>query len=138
MPVQMGFYLTFRFDHKPETGCVADLSGNGTYHKSAGIPERIQYTDMRAEFMDALRCPGQVIFFFKTGLFKLLLQFAAAREQSLRLVQRLGADFTDMIDPHQTRAVFALFFIQHRFIELDNAQGRIRSASGGHTGYGAQ
>ena len=63
---------------------------------------------MAVQFTQAFFTPHQMIDFFCGGLLHLLAHVGELGGQGLALVQRLGADFAGVVDPHQARHMFAL------------------------------
>src|SRR5450830_1218602 len=91
------------------------MRGNRAQHIRAGIPQWIEQTSMRAQFMQPLCGPGQMIFFLNAGMRKLLLQGSRLCKPSLRIVKRLSAHLAHMIDTHQA-GTMALFSITERHL----------------------
>ena len=56
---------------------------------------------MRAQLAQALLRPRQVVGFFLGGFLELAFQPRVLGHQGLGEVQGLGADFSDVVDPHQ-------------------------------------
>ena len=97
----MLLHLAFGLDHKAQADAVAQAAGQKANAEGTGIPERVEQTWAAAQFIKTLLRPREVVGFFARGLLHLLAQRVTARRQRLRLVQRLGADLTDMVDAHQ-------------------------------------
>ena len=70
--------------------------------------------------------PGQMLFFFARGLHQALTHGGVARDQRLRLIERLRAHLTGVVDAHQPGCVAPLVGRERRFRQ---AMGRIAGAS---------
>ncbi len=101
MSLQVLFDLTLGFRHESEARAVADARGRQADREGASVPERVEQAGPAAQFADALFRPRQVVGFLAGGLLEHRPQFGAACRESLRVVQRLGADLADVIHAHQ-------------------------------------
>jgi hypothetical protein len=64
------------------------------------------------QLANALLAPGQVVDFFFGGMLHGLAHLGQLGGQGLALVQRLGADFTGVVDAHQAGDVAALLLVR--------------------------
>ncbi len=101
--VQMLLDLAFGLGHETQAHAIAGTSGQQPDGECAAVPEWIQQAGTAAELLDAGLRPRQVVGLFARSLLEHRAQGRIARRQRLGVVQRLGADFTDVIDPHQRR-----------------------------------
>jgi hypothetical protein len=76
-----------------------------------------------------------VVFFLAAGLRELGAHGGRLRVPRLRVVQRLGAHFADVVDAHQARAV-ALFALVE--FAVDRVRRRVRAQRGRHAADHAQ
>ena len=127
--------LAFGLHHEAQADRIPDPGRYGAHHIGARVPQGIQDARLRTQFVQALRAPGQVVFFFLAGFFELRAQLRRVGETGLRIVQRLGAHFADMIHTHQARAVTAIGIGQ---FAVHGVRGRVRARHGGHAADDAQ
>ncbi|MCY1180900.1 hypothetical protein D9M73_213730 [compost metagenome] len=97
---------------------------------------------MAVQLANALLAPGQVVDFFLSGMLHGLAHFGQLGGQGLALVQRLGADFTGMVDAHQPGNMAGLLLVQVN-VWLDDGRrwpGRLAAErqQGAHGGIGLQ
>ena len=123
------FDLALGFDHEAQAARVAQVGRHGAHYIGARIPQRIEERGLRAQFLQPLGGPGQVVFFLARGLRELRAHRVALGKARLRLVQRLGAHLADVVHPHQAGAV-ALFGGVH--LAVFGARGRGRARRRGH------
>ena len=110
MPGQVILHLTLGFHDKAQADRIAGPAGGQSNGKSPGKPQRVQQAWAVLEFLQALLRPGQVIEFLLGGAQHVFAPFGRARHQGLGLIQRLGTDFTHMVDPHERSRFAALGF----------------------------
>jgi hypothetical protein len=75
-----------------------------------------------AQLVNALFAPGQVVHFLLGGVLHGLAHVRQFGRQRLALIQRLGADFAGVVDPHQAGDVTAVLVAER----LSRAQQRRR------------
>ena len=97
---------------------------------------------MAVQLANALFAPGQVVHFFLGGVFHGLAHFGQLGGQGLALVQRLGADFTGVVDTHQPGNMAGLLFVKVD-VRLDDGRRRAgglaaEGQQGAHGGIGLQ
>ena len=97
----MLFHLALGLHHETQADAVACPPRSQADGKGAGIPERVQQTGPGAQIGQAVLGPGQVVGLLTPGRLHLGAQDRAAGGQRLGGIQRLGADFTDVVHPHQ-------------------------------------
>ena len=134
MAGEMRFYLALGLDDKTEALGIAYPRSQRADHIRPCIPKRIEQTDPRAELLQALRRPREMILFFAPGLLEQVSQFLGLRKHPLCVIECLRAHLTDMIDAHQPSAVAALRIVHLTFRDL---RRRIGPGGGCHAGYDA-
>ena len=87
------------------------------------------------ELGEPLLRPGEVLFLFPRRLREPVAGGRVARGQCLRLVERLRAHLSRMVDPHEPRRVTPLVERELRFRQ---AAGRMRARTHRAAGEGAQ
>ena len=110
----MGLDLTLGFDNESQTHGIAESPCNGPHCERPRVPDWVQERWPVFQFREALPSPRQMVGFFLARLFKMAPQLRIAAHQCLRCVERLGADFTDMIHPHKCGCFLALGLSQRR------------------------
>ncbi len=124
--IQMLAHLVFGSSDEAQADLVADQAGEGADTKRHAIEQRVEHAGVAAQLTDALFAPGQVVDFFLGGMLHGLAHLWQLGGQGLALIERLGADFTGMVDAHQASDVAGLAFVQFH-IRLDDRRtgGRV-------------
>jgi hypothetical protein len=60
MAAQMRFGLAFGFGEKPQVPAAVETAGKHADRQRAAIPQRVEDALASAQFVDALRRPGQI------------------------------------------------------------------------------
>lgn len=102
MAVQMGFDLALCFGNKAQAPRVAHSARHQAQRESAGVPEGIEPGCVSTQCIQALTSPGEMVGFLIGRFKQLSTQRRVARGGCLRRVEGLGANFTDMVDSHQS------------------------------------
>ena len=123
MPGQVLFDLALGLDDKAQADRVAQASCSQADAKRAGVPQRVEQTGVRTQLAQPLLRPGQVVGFLARGLVHLLAQVLGARRECLRLVQRLRADFTHVVDTHQRAGFTALRGVERTVLDCGGRAG---------------
>ena len=97
----MGANLGFRLDDKAQTHRISQAPGNQPQPKRPRVPQRIKQRRARAQVLQPLRRPGQVVGLFYTGGGVVRAQGRVAGGQRLRGVKRLRAHLAHVVDAHQ-------------------------------------
>lgn len=74
---------------------------------------------MAAKLANTLLAPGQVVDLFFGGVLHGLAHLRQPGGQGLALIERLGADFTGMVDTHEPGHMAGLRFVQGN-VRLDD------------------
>jgi hypothetical protein len=140
--VQMLAHLIFGRCNEPQADLVADQPGDRTNPERHAIKQRIEHAGMAAQLMNALLAPDQVVDFFFGGMLHGGTHFRQLGGQGLTLVQRLGADFTGVVDAHQAGNVPSVFIAHLRIRLHDGRRRTVRLTTEGqqstHCGIGLQ
>ena len=130
--LQVRLHLGFGLHHKAQADPVTESPGQQPQAKCPRVPHRVEQRGPRAQFVQALCRPGQVVGFLSAGVHEMGAQCSVFGCKSLRRVERLGADFAYVVDPHQ-RAGLRLFRCRQFAVHL-----RERRAGSGCTRLGEQ
>src|SRR5258708_40038438 len=101
MTGKMLFDLPLGFREKSEIHAIAESSGAPAERERSRVPERIEQARAAPELADALRAPGEVVALLLGRALQRFARAAFARGEGLALVQRLRANFPDVVHPHQ-------------------------------------
>lgn len=103
MAIEMGADLALGFLDETETHGIA--SGRGNYRNGGrtGEPRGIEYARVTIEFREALGTPHEVVPFLGRGIHERTGERGVPGDERLPEIQRLGADFTGVIHPHEPR-----------------------------------
>jgi hypothetical protein len=99
--VEMTCNLALSFFEKTEAHTIPGKACGKAYCKRAGIPEWRKSARAAPEFFGPFPAPGQVVVFFIRGRKENVAQSLVGSGQSLGTIQRLGSDFTGVVDSHQ-------------------------------------
>ena len=105
-------HLAFGLDDEPETPPIAGKPGRGADGERTGVPERIESARRRTELFEPRATPHEMIVLFAGRLLHRGAGRGIARHQRLAVVERLGRDFTRVIDPHQPCRMPALTIVE--------------------------
>src|ERR1019366_6445452 len=100
--------LPFGLDDESEVGAVAADTGGKPDREWPGVPEGVRVAGPRAKLGETLLRPRQMVFLLACCQREAAPDLRIARDQRLRAVERLGADFACVIDPHQAGGMTSL------------------------------
>jgi hypothetical protein len=120
---QMLFDLALGLDDEAEVGAIAGDAGRQADRERSRIPERIQKRRSRAELGQPLLRPRQMVLLVPGRGSVARADVGVARDDRLRCVQRLRADFACMVDTHQTCGVVP-------FMGFERGLGQARTRGG--------
>ncbi|MCY1457008.1 hypothetical protein D9M71_742650 [compost metagenome] len=106
---------------KTQADLVADQAGQCADAERHAVEQWVEYAWMATELTDTLFAPGQVVNLFFGRVLHGLAHLWQLGGQGLALVQRLGADFTGMVDTHEAGYVAGLGIVQGD-IRLDDGR----------------
>ncbi len=124
MPVEMLLDLPLGLGHEAETHFVAGARGEQANGERSAVPQRIQQADAPAQLLDAPLSPGEVIRLFAGGPLEQGPQPRISRSQCLRIVERLRAHLSNMIDAHQCRRMSTVGLGQVLVLQIACRAGR--------------
>ena len=121
--------LPFGFGEESEIPAVAEQAGGGADGERARIPQRVEQAEPSIQLADALGAPGQVVLFLARCAIERLPRGRIARRERLPLIERLRANFADVVDAHQRRGVRTLFLADRIFGHALRRRGRLACAT---------
>jgi hypothetical protein len=104
---QVLLYLALRFGKEGEIPAVAQDAGGNAHRQRARVPNWIQEARAPAQFMDALSAPREVVLLLGRSFFKRTPVPRIPGRERLPLIKGLGANFANVIYPHQRRSMVA-------------------------------
>src|SRR5262249_3800740 len=108
MAVEMGHDLALGFGEKSEIDSIAQQTRCRPDRKRSCIPQGVEQALASTEILEAALGPGEVLRLLARCLFEGRPGIRVARSERLALVERLRADFSGVIYPHQRCRVAAL------------------------------
>jgi len=99
--IQMRFDLAFGLGQKAQVPARAEPARGIAQGERSGVPERIEQARAPFQLAHALRAPGEVILFLARRARQRRAVGLGARGERLPPVERLRADFSNMVHPHQ-------------------------------------
>src|SRR5690606_30252894 len=133
--VQVRFHLALGLDHEAEVPAVAAQAGQHPQGVAAAVPQRVEQAGTRVEFAQAVGAPGQVVGFLLRGLEQVFAGGLLARHRGLAVVQALGADLADVVDPHQAGGMAAFAGLQ---LDVGRVPGGVGAAGRGLAEHGVE
>src|SRR5207253_2099932 len=106
---------------------VAADTGNQPDRERPGVPEKIRVARPRTELYQTLLRPRQMVFLLTRGHCETAADLGIARNKRLRAVERLGADFAGVIDPHQAGGMTSLLGRERTLGTIFRGTGSLRS-----------
>jgi hypothetical protein len=120
-----GFDLALGLHDEAEAGRSPNRPATRPRAKAPAYQSGLSSDGRRAQFVQALPGPGQVVRLFARGLLEVRAQGRIARGERLRRVERLGADLADVVHAHQRGRVPALVRRQVRGVGGTTGQWRV-------------
>lgn len=109
----MALNLALGFGDEPEADGIAGESSHRPDQYGAAIPEGPEYAGFGPQIAQSLSAPDEMIALFTSGAEQKRTYRGVGGNQSLAVIQRLGRDFTGVIDAHQARRMAFFGPVEH-------------------------
>jgi hypothetical protein len=118
--------LALGFGEETEVPTIARGAGERTDRERTRVPKGVEKAGAATQLADPLGAPREMVLFLARRLLKSGARTRIAGGERLTLVQRLRADFSDMIDPHQRRRMCPRLLVQLAFRDTHGRRGARR------------